>query len=128
MKLVLSFTNVERLFTTTNDQLLYLSPIAFYFCFIKSNFYPEKTRSRTNITPKSLLAPCQASTRKPQLKSGDFLTEILYSASSPTVSCKNFIRLYFKITSRFSPNAPKFIRPWVLLGYRDLCFTWSTLC
>ena len=102
---------------------------SFLFVFYKINFfYPEKIRSRTNITPKSLLAPCQASTRRPQLKSGDFLTEILYSASSPTVSCKNFIRLYFKITSRFSPNAPKFIRPWVLLGYRDLCFTWSTLC
>ncbi|CAH3103630.1 unnamed protein product, partial [Porites lobata] len=46
----------------------------------------EKIRSRTNITPKSLLAPCQASTKRPQLKSGDFLTEILYSASSATDS------------------------------------------
>ena len=42
MKLVLSFTNVERLFTTTNDQLLYLSPKAFYLCFIKSIFFIQK--------------------------------------------------------------------------------------
>ena len=39
---VLSFTNVERLFTTTNEQLLYLSPIAFYFCFLKSIFLSRK--------------------------------------------------------------------------------------
>lgn len=71
------------------------------FCFKNQFFYPEKIRSRTNITSKSLLAPCQASTRRPQLKSGDFLTEILYSASSPTVSCNNFLCLYFKITSQF---------------------------
>lgn len=101
MKLVLSFTNVERLFTTTNAQLLYLSPTTLYFVLKINFFYPEKIRSRTNITSKSLLAPCQASTRRPQLKSGDFLTEILYSASSPTVSCNNFLCLYFKITSQF---------------------------
>lgn len=101
MKLVLSFTNVERLFTTTNAQLLYLSPTTLYFVLKINFYYPEKIRSRTNITSKSLLAPCQASTRRPQLKSGDFLTEILYSASSPTVSCNNFLCLYFKITSQF---------------------------
>lgn len=41
MKLVLSFTNVERLFTTTNAQLLYLSPTTLYFV-LKINFFIQK--------------------------------------------------------------------------------------
>ena len=41
MKLVLSFTNVERLFTTTNTQLLYLSPTTLYFV-LKINFFIQK--------------------------------------------------------------------------------------
>lgn len=41
MKLVLSFTNVERLFTTTNAQLLYLSPTTLYFV-LKVNFFIQK--------------------------------------------------------------------------------------
>lgn len=41
MKLVLSFTNVERLFTTTNAQLLYLSPTTLYFV-LKINFLIQK--------------------------------------------------------------------------------------
>ena len=41
MKLVLSFTNVGRLFTTTNAQLLYLSPTTLYFV-LKINFFIQK--------------------------------------------------------------------------------------
>lgn len=41
MKLVLSFTNVERLFTTTSAQLLYLSPTTLYFV-LKINFFIQK--------------------------------------------------------------------------------------
>lgn len=39
-----------------------------------------------SIEPAQLLEPCQAPSRTPQERSGDFLTETLYAASSPTVS------------------------------------------
>ena len=41
---------------------------------------------KQSIEPTQLLEPCHAPRRRPLEESGDFLTEILYSASSPTVS------------------------------------------
>ena len=43
-------------------------------------------KNQIRIEPKYLLVLCQAPSRRPHQKSGDFLTEILFSDSSPTVS------------------------------------------
>ncbi|KAL9981153.1 hypothetical protein ACROYT_G009817 [Oculina patagonica] len=48
--------------------------------------YDSKLMKNQSIEPTQLLEPCQAPSRRPRQKSGDFLTEILYSASSPTDS------------------------------------------
>ncbi|KAJ7381735.1 hypothetical protein OS493_039309 [Desmophyllum pertusum] len=48
--------------------------------------YDSKLMKNQSIEPKKLLEPCQAPSKRPRVKTGDFLTEILYSASSPTDS------------------------------------------
>ena len=48
-------------------------------------------KNLNRIEPKNLLVPCQAPSRRPQETYGDFLTEILFSASSPTVSTNVYL-------------------------------------
>ena len=54
----------------------------FIAVFINKDYKLLKNHS---IEPKQLLEPCQAPSKRPHEESGDFLTEILYSACSPTV-------------------------------------------
>ncbi|XP_020622312.1 LARGE xylosyl- and glucuronyltransferase 2-like [Orbicella faveolata] len=48
--------------------------------------YDSRLLKNHSIEPKQLLEPCQALSKRPLVESGDFLTEILYSACSPTDS------------------------------------------
>jgi len=78
---------------------------------VRPIYYDSKLMKKpSRIEPKNLLVPCQAPSRRPQETYGDFLTEILFSASSPTDS--DAITLVTQLTFNRISMLKKSLRFW----------------